>query len=195
MRKLLTSVAALALLATTQPQAQAQTTEEFRLGLLVILSGPFAVIGNEHKRGAEIALEHLGGKIAGRPTKLVEGDTRANPDIAVQQAAKLVDKDKVHMVTGLDISNVAMATVGPLTKAGIFVIGANAGPSPLAGKGCNPDFFGVGFQNDTWSGSMGHYMNTAGFKNTYLMGLDYQAGWDHLGAVEKNYKEIGRAHV
>ncbi|MGE0735431.1 MAG: ABC transporter substrate-binding protein [Alphaproteobacteria bacterium] len=188
MRKLLTSVAALALLASVQPQAQAQVTEEFRLGLLVILSGPLAVIGNEHKRGAEIALEHLGGKIAGRPTKLLEGDSKANPDVAVQQASKLIDKDKIHMVTGLDVSNVLMATVGPFTKAGIFVIGANAGPSPLAGKGCNPDFFGVGFQNDTWSGSMGTYMTNAGIKSAYFLGMDYQAGWDHVGAAEKNFK-------
>ncbi|MGE0735433.1 MAG: ABC transporter substrate-binding protein [Alphaproteobacteria bacterium] len=183
-RKTFAVAVAAAVLASTPAYAQ----EEFRLGLLVALSGPLGSIGAEHRRGVDVALGHLGGKIAGRTVKVFDADSKANPDVAVQQAAKLIDKDKVHMVTGQDLSNVLMATVGPITKAGIFLIGANAGPSPLAGKGCNPDFFAVGFQNDTWSGSMGTYMTNAGVKTAYFMGMDFQAGWDHVGAAEKNYK-------
>jgi len=179
---------ALAVAGTVLASTPSFAQEEFRLGLLVALSGPLGSIGAEHRRGVDVALGHLGGKIAGRPTKIFDADSKANPDVAVQQVAKLIDKDKVHMVTGQDLSNVLMATFAPITKAGVFLIGANAGLSPLAGKLCNPDFFAVGFQNDTWSGSMGTYMTNAGVKSAYFMGMDFQAGWDHVGAAEKNYK-------
>jgi branched-chain amino acid transport system substrate-binding protein len=50
-----------------------------------------------------------------------------------QNAGKL---GGVPIITGVACSNVMMAVSKQITDKQVFLIGANAGPSPLAGAGC-----------------------------------------------------------
>lgn len=161
--------------------------KDLRLGYIAAMSGPLGVIGAEQKRGLDIALKHLGNKIGGLKVDLVTADTKANPGVAVQEAAKLVEKDKVSIITGGTASNSIMAMVKPIVSAGVFFIGSNGGPSPLAGKQCQANYFNVSFQNDQWSEGMGAYMRRKGLKNPYFIGMDYQAGWDHVAGARRGY--------
>jgi len=174
--------AALSLIAVP---ASAQQT--LRLGFIAAQSGPLGVVGAEQKRGLDLALEHLGGKIGGVPVEIVNADSKGNPQVAVQEASKLVEKDKVPIVTGGTASNEIVAIVKPITSAGVFFIGSNGGPSPLAGKDCQQNYFNVSFQNDQWSEGMGAYMRRKGIKNPYFIGMDYQAGWDHIAGARHGY--------
>lgn len=161
--------------------------EELRLGFIAAMSGPLGVIGSEQKRGLDIALKHLGGTIGGLKVDLVTADSKANPGVAVQEASKLVEKDKVQIITGGTASNEIVAIVKPIVSAGVFFVGSNGGPSPLAGKDCEADYFNVSFQNDQWSEGMGAYMKRKGLKKPYFMGMDYQAGWDHVAGARRGY--------
>jgi branched-chain amino acid transport system substrate-binding protein len=57
----------------------AHAQEPVRLGFLSSMSGTFGVLGAEQKRGMDIALEHLGNKLGGRPVKLFEVDDKSSP--------------------------------------------------------------------------------------------------------------------
>ena len=176
--------AILAACAVTPAVAQ----EPIRLGFLTTLSGPQGVIGQEQKRGLELAVEHLGGKIGDRPLQVIEADDKFNAGEAVQQATKLVERDRVRLITGLAASNTLMAIAKPMLARGVMLLSANAGPSPLAGAGCNPNLFATAFQNDQWSTGIAAYLNERGYKRVYFIGMDYQAGWDHTKAVIRNFK-------
>jgi branched-chain amino acid transport system substrate-binding protein len=177
----------LALMLSAVPIAQA-SAEELRLGFISILSGQLALLGQEQKRGFDLALEDLGGKVGGIETKVFIADNKGNPGDAVQEATKLIDRDKVDVVTGLAASHTAMAALKPLLANGVIAVGANAGPSPLAGKGCDKNWFSTGFHNDQWDMAMGQYMTKKGVKRVYFMGMDYQAGWDHVKAAIREFK-------
>ena len=60
-------------------QLSAQAQEPVRLGFLSSLSGTFGVLGAEQKRGLDLALEHLGNKLGGRPVTLIEVDDKSSP--------------------------------------------------------------------------------------------------------------------
>ena len=182
MRKLL-----LALVIGVIPFAQA-SAEELRLGFISILSGQLALLGQEQKRGFDLAVEELGGKVGGVDTKIFFADNKGNPGDAVQEATKLIDRDKIDVITGLAASHTTMAALKPLLANGVIALGANAGPSPLAGKGCNKNWFSTGFHNDQWDMAMGQYMTQKGLKRVYFMGMDYQAGWDHVKAAIREFK-------
>lgn len=182
MKRLVAAALGLACLAGSSAYAQ-----ELRLGYVAAMSGPLGVIGAEQKRGLDIALKHLGNRIGGLKVDLVTADTKANPGVAVQEAAKLVEKEKVKIITGGTASNVIMAMVKPIVSAGVFFVGSNGGPSPLAGKQCQAGYFNVSFQNDQWSEGMGAYMKRKGLKKPYFMGMDYQAGWDHVAGARRGY--------
>ena len=166
------------------PSAQ----EPVRLGFLSSLSGTFGVLGAEQKRGLDLALEHLGNKLGGRPVTLIEADDKSNPVEAADLANKLVERDKVQVVTGLVASNSMLAAIDPLLKNNVFVVGANAGPAQLAGEKCNQNLFVVAFANEQWGTGLADYLNKSGVKRMMFLGMDYQAGWDHAKSVAKNFK-------
>lgn len=176
-------------LSVSMASLSAQAAEPpVKLGFIAAQSGPLGVLGAEQKRGLDLALAQLGGKLGGREVKLYSADSRATPGVAVQEVAKLVDKDDVDVITGGTASNEIMAMIRPIAAAGLSLIGSNGGPSPLAGKECSPAYFSLAFQNDQWSEGMGAYMTSQGVKKGYFIGMDYQAGWDHVGGAERTFE-------
>jgi branched-chain amino acid transport system substrate-binding protein len=193
-RYVLLGAAMLVSLAGVMPAANA--AGELRLGFLSTLSGPLGITGQEQKRGLELALEHLGGKIGGLPVQVFEADDKFNPAEAVQQAEKLIERDRVNVLTGILVSNVLLA-IAPRTQAsGTILISANAGGSDaLAGKACQSNLFVMSFESGQWSRGIANYLNEKGVKRAYFLGLDYQAGWDMTKAVIKNFKGQAVAEV
>lgn len=174
---------------------QAHAADHIKLGFIAAQSGPLGVLGAEQKRGLEIALEQLGNKLGGRDIDLYNADSRATPGVAVQEVSKLIDKDDVDIITGATASNVIMAIVKPIAASGLTLLGTNGGPSPLAGKACSPAYYSIAFQNDQWSEGMGAYMSAHGVKRAYFIGMDYQAGWDHVGGAQRAFKGESVAKV
>ena len=97
-------------------------------------------------------------------------------------------RDDVKIMTGLIFSNVAIAVIPKVVRSEVLYISPNAGPSALAGKGCNKNYFNVAYQNDNLDEVVGKYVNDAGFKNVYLLAPNYPAGKDHLAGVKRYYK-------
>lgn len=162
--------------------------EQIKIGYIATMSGPTASLGTDILDGFKLGIKHCGDKLGGLPVELVIGDDQLKPDVGVQVANRMIEKDKVDMVTGIVFSNVMMAVAKPITDAGIFLISANAGPSPLAGKGCLPNFFAVSWQNDQTHEAMGKYLQDQGVKSLYLMAPNYQAGKDGLAGVKRYFK-------
>lgn len=167
---------------------QVYGAEQVKIGYIATMSGPTASLGTDILDGFKLGIEHCGGKLGGLPVNLVIGDDQLKPDVGVQVANRMIEKDKVDIVTGIVFSNVMMAVAKPITDAGVFLISANAGPSPLAGKGCLPDFFAVSWQNDQTHEAMGKYLQDQGVKSLYLMAPNYQAGKDGLAGVKRYFK-------
>ena len=166
----------------------AQAADQVKLGNLTQLSGPISPAGTETKRGIDLALEELGNKLGGLPVKYTVVDDKTNPAEAVQGASKLIDDAKVDFVTGLGASNTLIPVFKSFVDAGIFAVGALAGPLQFAGKECHPNGFFVSFSNDDWPAAVGKYMTDKGVKSAFFLGADYQAGYEHVGAAIRYFK-------
>jgi branched-chain amino acid transport system substrate-binding protein len=168
--------------------APTQAADQVKLGLMTPLSGPISPAGTETKRGVDLALEELGNKLGGLPIKYTAVDDKTNPAEAVQGASKLIDDAKVDFVTGFSASNTMIPVWKTFSDAGIFTIGALAGPLQFAGKECTTNGFVVSFSNDDWPAAVGKYMSDKGVKSAFFIGADYQAGYEHVGAAMKYFK-------
>jgi branched-chain amino acid transport system substrate-binding protein len=162
--------------------------ENVKIGYIATMSGPGASLGTDILDGFKLGMKHCGDKLGGLPVDLVVGDDQLKPDVGVQVASRMIEKDKVDFVTGIVFSNVMMAVAKSITDAGIFLVSANAGPSPLAGAGCLPNLFTVSWQNDQTHEAMGKYLQDKGIKRLYLMAPNYQAGKDGLAGVKRYFK-------
>ena len=181
-----------ALLAMT---GAAQAQEKIKLGWIAGVSGPLNLVGAEQRRGFDIAMEHLGNKLGGIPVELVTGDSKANPGATVQELSRLIEKDRVDLLTGLTASNEILAAIKPITDAKVFFVGANGGPAQTAGEGCSPYYFNASFQNEQITEGIGAHMAKAGVKKLYLLGMDYEAGHEHSNAAKKGYTGEVVAHT
>jgi branched-chain amino acid transport system substrate-binding protein len=159
-----------------------------KIGYMATMSGPAASLGVDILDGFKLGLNHSGGKLGGQDVEIVVGDDQLKPNVGVQVATRLIEKDKVDMITGIVFSNVMMAVARPITNAGLFLVSANAGPSPLAGAQCLPDLFTVSWQNDQTHEAMGKYIQDIGVKRLYLMAPNYRAGKDALAGVKRYFK-------
>jgi branched-chain amino acid transport system substrate-binding protein len=160
-----------------------------KIGFVSTFSGPQAAIGEDMRRSVELAKEHLGGKIAGRPIEIIYEDDQFKPDVGKQKSEKLVQQDKVPFVAGYIWSNVLLASLKSVTDEGdTILISANAGPSQIAGELCNKNFFSTSWVNDQTPMAMGEYLQSKGVKSLYLMAGNYAAGKDMLAGVKRTFK-------
>ena len=161
---------------------------EIKIGFVTTLTGPAAVIGNDFRNGAEMALQHIGKKMGPLDVNIIYGDDEQNPQKGKQAVEKLVERDKVDVVTGQIWSNVLLASKDVVLDANKFLISANAGPSDLAGKACHKNFFNVSWQNDQTPMALGELLNQKGVKSLYLVAPNYAAGQDMVAGVERTFK-------
>ena len=166
----------------------AAAQDPVKIGFVSTFSGPVAAIGNDMRNSFELALDHLGRKMGGRPVEVLYEDDGFKPEIGKQKSEKLVQSDKVDFVSGFIWSNVLLASYKPIIDSKTFLIGANAGPHQIAGELCSPYFFSTSWQNDQTPQAMGLYMNQKGVKTVYLIGPNYAAGKDMLAGVASTFK-------
>jgi len=176
---------ALSSLALSNP---ALASDTIKIGFVSTFSGPTAVIGNDMRNSFELALDHLGRKMGGKPVEVIYEDDQQKPDVGKQKTEKLVQSDKVDFIAGYIWSNVLLASLKTAVDSQTFLITANAGPSQLAGEQCSPYVFSTSWQNDQTPQAMGLYMNQKGVKSVFLIGPNYAAGKDMLAGVKSTFK-------
>ena len=179
------SVVMVAGLAAMGLSAQAQSV---KIGFMGTLSGPAGALGQDQYDAFMLGIEHLGGKLGGATVQVIKEDDQLKADLGVQLAQKLMERDKVDIITGVTFSNVMMAIHKPITDANVLLVGSNAGPSPLTGKGCHKNFFSTSWNNDSLHESMGQHATDTGYKKVYLLAPNYQAGKDALSGFKRMYK-------
>ncbi len=162
----------------------AAMAEGAKIGMITTLSGGGSGLGIDVRDGFMLAI-----KQAGNPNVevVIEDDAR-KPELAVQIADKMIQSEKVDILTGIIWSNLAMAVIPSTVAQGKFYISPNAGPSALAGKGCNPNYFNAAWQNDNLHEAMGAYANFAGYKNSFILAPNYPAGKDALTGYKRFYE-------
>ena len=182
MKRLLS--AALAATMLTTPALAA----EVKIGFVTTLTTGAAIIGNDMKNAVELVVEHMGGKMGDLDVNVIFGDDGFKPETGKQVTDKLVKQDDVDFVAGYIWSHVLLASRKSVLDEGKFLISANAGPSPVAGKLCNENFFSTSWQNDQTPMALGEVLNQQGVKSIYIMAPNYAAGKDMVAGVERTYK-------
>ena len=182
-RPLVVLIAAIAALGAGQVHAQ-----ELRIGMITTLSGPGSGLGIDIRDGFLLAVDQLGGRLGGLPTEVFEGDDQRKPDVAVQLAERMVERDEVQIVTGIVWSNLALAIMPTLARNEVFFVSPNAGPSALAGAQCNPYFFNVAWQNDNNHEAMGQFVQNQGYANAFILAPNYPAGQDALAGFKRYFQ-------
>ena len=179
----LISATAAMLLATTSYAA-----DPVKIGMITTLSGPAGYLGQDIRDGFKLAMDMEGGKLGGIAVELLVEDDGLKPGQGKQIAERWLDDGQLKLFTGIVFSNVAGATVPEIVDRGAFYVSPNAGPSNLAGAGCNKNYFVVSWQNDSLHESSGQLATNFGYKTAFVLAPNYQAGKDAIEGFKRFFK-------
>jgi branched-chain amino acid transport system substrate-binding protein len=168
--------------------APASAADKVKVGFVSTLSGPSSALGIDIRDGFMLAVKLNGGKLGGLPAEVLVSDDQFKPDVAKQLFEKNIKRDHVDFMTGVVFSNIMLAALPEAFDAKTFYLSANAAPSPMAGKDCNPLFFAVSWPNDAYHEAAGAFANQRNMKSVYLLAPNYQAGKDSLSGFKRTFK-------
>ena len=187
MRNKLTTALGLATCLLALAVSPVQGADKVKIGFVTTLTTGAGVIGRDMKDAVDLAVEHIGGKMAGLDVEVLYEDDGFKPETGKQKADKLVKSDDVDFVAGFIWSHVLLASRKSVLDAGKFLISSNAGPSQLAGKLCHENFFSTSWQNDQTPMAMGEVLNRKGVGKLYVMAPNYAAGKNMVAGVERTF--------
>lgn len=166
----------------------AQAQAPIKIGFMAELSGPQGALGKDQYDAFMMIVEANGGKLGGVPVQIIREDSQLKPEVAVQIVDKFIEKDNVAIITGVTFSNIMMAVHKKVTEKQVFLIGSNAGPSPIAGAQCSPYYFSTSWQNDQQAEVVGKYAADKGIDKVVTIAPNYQAGKDFVAGFKRYYK-------
>ncbi|WP_346797709.1 ABC transporter substrate-binding protein [Halomonas sp. Bachu 37] len=168
------------------------TDNEIRIGYLADMSGVYRdPIGPLGLDAINMAIEDVGGSVAGADIVLFNADDRNSPDVGSSVVREWIDEQNVDMVTGLVASSVTLAAVKLLEEENRLGLVNGAVSSSVTNEHCSPNH--IHWVYDTWAMSNGtaKAITQEGHKNWYLLSADYSFGHALEQDVERVVTENG----
>jgi branched-chain amino acid transport system substrate-binding protein len=164
-----------------------------KIGILHPFSGPLAVVGIDATNGFVRYFDEIGNKVAGRDIVLIKEDDAANPGQGMERTRRLVERDKVDMVTGITSSAVAYAVRDYIDEKQMpLIVMGSAGANDITDKLGSPYIFRTSFSNRQLAAPFGPYAcNKMGYKKIVIMASDFVTGAEESSALANTYKAAG----
>jgi len=189
---LLIALAALVAVLSLGPVDDAAAQGPIKIGFLAPLTGAIAQAGKDMYSGCELFWEESGWQLAGRKLEVILEDNEGQPPVTLTKARKLVESDKVHMLAGVILSNVAYALVPFIEAQGIPTIYPINSADDLTQRKRPKWLIRTGFSAGGNMHPFGEYAaKTLGYKKIVIVSLDYAFGWEIAGGFHKSFEDNG----
>jgi branched-chain amino acid transport system substrate-binding protein len=170
----------------------AEAQGPIEIGFLSPVSGAIAQAGKDMSSGCELFWKESGWQVAGRKLEVILEDTEGQPSTAVTKLRKLIDSDKVHLVAGVILSNVAYALVPYIEAQGIPTIYPINSAEGLTQRKRPAWLIRTGFSPGGNMHPFGEYAaKVPGYKKIVTIGLDYAFGWETVGGFHQTFEDNG----
>jgi branched-chain amino acid transport system substrate-binding protein len=107
-----------------------------------VLSGADGTLGEDSKRGVEIAIDDKGGEILGHEILLTTEDAQCTPEGGATAAAKLATDTSLVGLIGSSCSDETVGGIATLTNAGLTTISPSNTRPALSDPNRGPDYAG-----------------------------------------------------
>jgi branched-chain amino acid transport system substrate-binding protein len=191
-RRFLQTAGGLALAASplSIPLLRAQNAP-IKVGLMLPYTGTYAALGNAITNAFKLYVAEKGGKLAGREIEYVVLDDESEPAKAVDNANRIVNRDKVDVLVGTVHSGVQAGMVKVARETGVLSIIPNAGFGAATGQLCAPNIFRTSFSNWQTIHALGKVMWDKGHKTAAWITHKYAAGEEMFGGFKEGYEKVG----
>ncbi|MEA4944877.1 MAG: ABC transporter substrate-binding protein [Propionicimonas sp.] len=167
-----------------------------KIGFISAFTGVFSSFGKMQREGAELALEEAGGKAGGKQIDVIYEDDQLDNEIAVTKAKKLVEQDKVDILTGLVSGDEGLAVGDYMKDKEIPVVVMYSAAEDMTMRS-----FSENIIRPTWTGAQsmdvfGYWLaKEKGYKKIYQIGEDYSFPWNTGGGFKRGFCRGGGTEV
>ncbi|SNR56172.1 amino acid/amide ABC transporter substrate-binding protein, HAAT family [Actinomadura mexicana] len=169
-----------------------------KIGLSTPLSGAAASLGENERRGVELAIEQVNdgaGLFGGRKLRLAAEDNACNPTEGASSLTKLITKQRVSAVIGALCSGVTLSAM-PLAKRHRvpFIVSTSTSPdiTTASGKGGNEFTFRINPSDATLANALATYLASAGkIRRLAILAEDSTYGRTGAKALSEALKQRG----
>ena len=191
MRRVIVVLTAFVLTLGLPAVAPAQTAP-IRIGLLAPLTGAASALGKDMVNGTELYLDEIGRQVAGRKIELIIEDTEGNTQTALTKARKLVDQDRVHILTGGLLASTGYALHPFVDAQKIPATYPVMSSDDLTQRKPAKWVVRTGWNSSQSMHVLGEWIvkNTK-YRKIATVGADYAFGWESVGGFQKTFEENG----
>jgi branched-chain amino acid transport system substrate-binding protein len=176
----------------TATMAASAPAPELKIGLLLPYSGVFARLGESMTQATEMHFESIGWTAGGRRITLIKEDEGVPAtDVAVRKFRKLIEQDRVDLVTGVVSSGSLAAMVDPIRDAKVITVISNAGFDGATREKKSPYLFRTSFSNWQIAAAQGEWAAKNLGKRAVTLMADYQVGYDNIKAFKDTFEPAG----
>ena len=193
-RLVLTRTAAVLGAATTSlllPEIVRAQSGKVRVGFMLPYTGTFAQLGVAIENGFRMAINEQGGKLGGREIEYFKVDDESEPSKGIENANKLVQRDKVDVLVGTVHSGVQMGIQKVARDSGVLSLIPNAGVHAATRSLCAPNVFRTSFSNSQPTRALGKAMMERGAKKAVWITWKYAAGDEAFEGFKESYTAAG----
>jgi branched-chain amino acid transport system substrate-binding protein len=163
-----------------------------KIGLLVPLTGAFAQIGKDMVTGNDIYLDEIGRQAAGRKIEMIVEDTEGSPATALTKARKLVEQDKVHLLTGGLLASTGYALHPYVDGQKVPTTYPVMASDDLTQRKPAKWVVRTGWTTSQPMHPFGDWVaKTLKYKKVATIGMDYAFGWETVGGFQHSFEEAG----
>ena len=164
---------------------------KIRVGLMLPYTGTFAQLGVAIENGFRMAIDEQGGKLGGREIEYFKVDDESEPAKGIENATKLVQRDKVDVLVGTVHSGVQMGIHKVARDSGVLNLIPNAGVHIATRGQCAPNVFRTSFSNSQPTRALGAAMVAKGHKKAVWITWKYAAGDEAFEGFKESYTAAG----
>jgi len=173
------------------PQIVRAQSNRVRVGFMLPYTGTFAALGVNIENGVRMAIDERGGKLGGREIEWFKVDDESEPSKGIENAQRLVQRDKVDVLIGTVHSGVQMGIQRVARESGVLNLIPNAGVHAATRAQCAPNVFRTSFSNSQTTLALGKAMMDKGHKRTAWITWKYAAGDEALEGFRESYTRAG----
>ena len=164
---------------------------KIRVGLMLPYTGTFTQLGVAIENGFRAAIDEQGGKLGGREIEYFKVDDESEPSKGIENANKLVQRDKVDVLVGTVHSGVQMGIQKVARDTGVLSLIPNAGVHAATRALCAPNIFRTSFTNSQPTRPLGAAMVARGHKRAVWITWKYAAGDEAGEGFREGYTAAG----
>jgi len=183
------SVAAILMTATLSSGSQAA---DVKIGLAIPTSGIFTALGKELERGFTIHMEDVKWRAGAHKISVIQEDTQGKPNIGLTKVQKLVELNKVNLMTGILSSSVGLAVKSYIHRNKVPLVMMISSVDEITAKNPSPYINRIIESNVQQVFPYGEWVaGKRGFKRAVVIGSDYAAGRSQARAFMAGFKSAG----